>query len=106
MKLKLMECSIRHASIRREISSSIKSYLSIFASSRRCRDIHISKLATLKLYVKVKMYNIRSDEIRRQITDFLYIGNSNVSSSLAIYEIFANLIKCQNLYSENESQCQ
>ena len=37
-----------------------------FASSHHIQDIHISKLVTLKMKVKVMMHNICSDDIRRQ----------------------------------------
>ena len=33
-------------------------------SSHHCPDIHISNFKTLKMYFKVTMYNIRSDDIR------------------------------------------
>ena len=42
-------------------------YLNIFAIFRRCRDIHISKCVTLKMYVKVTMYNITNDIIYPRI---------------------------------------
>ena len=43
-----------------------------FASFHRFRDIHISKFVTLKMDVKVVMYNIRSGAIRWKIPDFLW----------------------------------
>ena len=39
---------------------------------------HISNFMTLKMYAKVKMYNICSGAIQWQIPYFLYDGNSNV----------------------------
>ena len=55
-----------------------KSFLSIFASSHRFWDIHISKLVTLQMQIKVMTYNNRSGAIWWKIPDFLSDDNNNV----------------------------
>ena len=48
------------------------------------------------------MCNIRIGSMRGQMPEFLSDGNNNFALSLSIYEMFANLIKCQNFNFENE----
>ena len=56
-----------------------KSYAwAFFDCSHRFPDIHISNLPTLKMQVKVMMYNIRSGAIRWKIHDFLSDDNGDV----------------------------
>ena len=74
-----------------------------FASSHSFQDIHISNFVTLKCRSK---YNIGVGAIQCIIADFLSDGNSNVCSISHCYEIFTNLIKCQNFERENEVQGQ
>ena len=58
------------------ISTSEKVKLKIFfASSHRCRNIHISKLGDLGNVGQVMMYDNRSDVLRWQLPD--YDGNSS-----------------------------
>ena len=49
-----------------------------FVSSHHFQDIHISKVETMKMYVKVMMYNIRSCTVRLQVSHFLSDDNGNV----------------------------
>ena len=50
----------------------------LFATSHRFLDIHISKLVTLKTLVKVVMNDISSGAIRWEMHNFLFYDNSNV----------------------------
>ena len=56
--------------------------------------------------VKVTKYINLINSIQWQIPDFLSDGDSNVSLSLTVCEIFAKIIKCQKFDLENEGQCQ
>ena len=51
---------------------------SFFVRFHHFQDIYISKVETLKMLVKVMMYNIRSVTVRLQVSDFLSDDNGNV----------------------------
>ena len=69
-----------------------------FSSFHLFRDILISKFVTLKMLVKVMMYNIYSSVIQWQIPDFWPDSNSNVCSISHRLQDFRNSNKLSKVW--------
>ena len=71
-----------------------------FVSSHSFPDIHFAKFVTIKIYVKVMMYNILSGAIQTQISDFIYDGKSNFAFSsgyLSTWEVWPRKFRFRSL---------
>ena len=79
IEVKVTEYNIHSGSIRWQISTSIKSYLRIFASNHHFR-LTFEILWTWKCRSRSRCTTFHNDAIRWQIHDFVSEGNSNVSS--------------------------